>query len=351
MTKFFTTSAIGALSAFAFTAHAETVLIANEPGPNRGVRSEAVNFIADEIEKRTNGEVSVEQNWGGALFKTNAALESIGIGVADMGVMIGAYSASEFPELQMAGLQIKPAHPWVMMKAAYELFDTNEQLQARMDELNIEYITTFSLSPGILACSGEGIRSLDDVPGTKIAHTGSSTDIFGELNGNLVSMPIYDVYQGMETGLVECSVTYAYYAVASKLSELLDTVTDMHFGSLASLGTFMNKDTFESLSPEDQEIIKQVGIDTIDFYGERLAQADIAAMETLTTGEDAVEIVELTDAEYARITELFQPSIENWKADASAVGTDGEALMQEFFGLVDKWNEVMETQGLPWERS
>lgn len=351
MYKFSTISAIGALSAFAFTAQAETVLIANEPGPNRGVRAEAVNFIADEIKKRTNGEVVIEQNWGGALFKTNAALESIGIGVADMGVMIGAYSASEFPELQMAGLQIKPAHPWVMMKAAYELFDTNEQLQARLDEMNIEYITTFSLSPGILACSGEGIRSLDDVPGTKIAHTGSSTDIFGELGGNLVSMPIYDVYQGMETGLVECSVTYAYYAVASKLNELLDTVTDMRFGSLASLGTFMNKDAFERLSPEEQQIIKQVGVDTIDFYGEKLQQADVAAMETLTTGDDAVEIVELSDAEYARITELFQPSIENWKADAAAAGTDADALMQEFFGLVDKWNNVMETQGLPWERS
>lgn len=350
MNKFALAGLSGALSVFAVTAQAETVLIANEPGPNRGVRADAVNFIAEQIEERTDGEVRVEQNWGGALFKTNAALESIGLGVADMGVMIGAYVVSEFPELQMAGLQLKPAHPWVMMQAAYELFTTNEQLQQRMDEMNIEYISTFSLSPGILACSGEGIRSLDDVPGTKFAHTGASTDVFGDLGGNLVSMPIYDVYQGMETGLVECSVTYAYYAVATKLNELVDTVTDMHFGSLASLGTFMNKDTFERLTPEQQEIVKEVGRDTMDFYGERLAQADVEAMEVLTTGEDAVEIVELSDEEYARIDELFEPTIEEWKANASAVGTDGDALMQEFFQLIDKWNKVVETEGLPWER-
>jgi len=343
--------AAGSLSVLALAAHAETVLIANEPGPNKGVRAEAVNFIAEQIAERTNGEVRVEQNWGGALFKTNAALESLSTGVGDMGVIIGAYAASEFPELQMAGLQLKPANPWVMMQAVYELFTTNEQLKARMDELNLEYISTFSLSPGILACSGEGIRSLDDVPGTKFAHTGASTDIFGELGGNLVAMPIYDVYQGMETGLVECSVTYAYYAVASKLNELVDTITDTRFASLASLGTFINKDTFDMLSPEQQEIIRQVGRDTMDFYGERLVKADIAAMETLSTGEDKVEFVELTEAEYAKMDEMAQPSIQKWKADMDAVGMDGDALIAEFLGLVEKWTKVMEEQGLPWERS
>ncbi len=342
--------AAASVSVLAIAAQAETRLIANEPGPNKGVRAAAVNYIAEQIAERTNGEVTVEQNWGGALFKTNAALQSIGLGVADMGVLIGAYSASEFPELQLAGLQLKPAHPWVMMQAMYELMSTNEHLQQRYEEMNIEYISTFSLSPGILACSGEGIRSLADVPGKKIAHTGSSTDIFGELGGNLVSMPIYEVYQGMETGLVECSVTYAYYAVASKLNELVNTVTDMHFSPLASLAMFMNKDTYDSLTPEQQAIIKQIGRDTMDFYGEMLADADVKAMETLTTGPKAVDLVELPAEDYARIAELFKPSVANWKADASAVGTDGEALMAELYTLIDKWTAVMEKDGLPWER-
>ncbi len=345
-----TTALAATVSALALAAQAETRLIANEPGPNRGVRAEAVNYIAEQIEERTNGEVTVEQNWGGALFKTNAALESIGLGVADMGVLIGAYSASEFPELQMAGLQLKPAHPWVMMQAMYELFTTNEQIQARLDEMNLEYISTFSLTPGILVCSGDGIRSLDDVPGVKFAHTGSTTDIFGELGGNLVSMPIYDVYQGMETGLVECSVSYAYYTVASKLSELVDTITDMKLSSLASLATMMNKDTYDSLTPEQQEIVKQVGRDTMDFYGEKLMASDESAMVTLTQGDDAAELVELTEAEYARVAELAQPSIEKWKNDMSAVGSDGDAMMAELYALIDKWTQVMETEGLPWER-
>lgn len=339
------------ISSFGLAAAAETKLIANEPGPNRGVRSLAVNYIAEQIKERTKGELVVEQNWGGALFKTSAALESLGVGVADMGVVIGAYSASEFPELQMAGLQLKPAHPWVMMQAMYELFETNEHIKKRLDEMNIVYIGSFSLTPGLVACSGKGIRSLDDVPGKKFAHTGSTTDIFGELGGNLVAMPIYEVYQGMETGLVECSVTYAYYAVASKLNELVDTITDMKFSSLASLATVMNKDTFESLTPEQQKIIKEIGRDTMDFYGQKLAGADAKAMKALTTGDKKAEIVTLTDEEMARISSLVAPSIEKWKKDVAAVGGDGDALMADLFRLIDKWTAVMEKEGLPWERS
>lgn len=343
------TALAASVSMMAIAGHAETKLIANEPGPNRGVRAEAVNYIAEQIAERTGGEVTVEQSWGGALFKTNAALESIGLGVADMGVIIGSYSASEFPELQLAGLQLKPAHPWVMMQAMYELFTTNAQIQARLDELNLVYISTFSLTPGILVCSGEGIRSLDDVPGVKFAHTGSTTDIFGELGGNLVSMPIYDVYQGMETGLVECSVSYAYYTVASKLNELIDTVTDMKLSSLASLATMVNKDTFESLTPEQQETIKQIGRDMMDFYGEKLMASDESAMKILNEGDDAAEMVELTEAEYARVADLAAPSIEKWKNDMSAVGSDGDALIAELYTLIDKWTGVMESEGLPWE--
>jgi TRAP-type transport system periplasmic protein len=333
-------------------AHAETKLIANEPGPNRGVRADAVNYIAQQIAERTGGEVTVEQNWGGALFKTDAALQSLSLGVADLGVVIGAYAASEFPELQMAGLLLnKPAHPWVMMQAVYEMFTTNERIQERLDELNLVYLAPFSLSPAILACRGKGIRSIADIKGTKIAHTGSSGDVLAALGGNMVNMPIYDVYQATQTGLIDCSVTYAYFAVASKLSEELDTMTELRYSTVTSLGTVINKDTFERLTPEQQETILSIGPDVMNYYGEKLEKADEEAIEALSTGDDAVEFVTLSDADYDAMDKAGAPMFDKWKADAAAVGTDGEALLNELYRLIDKWTKVMEDDGLPWKRS
>ena len=48
------------VSMLAMTAQAQTRLIANEPGPNKGVRAEAVNWIAEQIEERTGGDVGME---------------------------------------------------------------------------------------------------------------------------------------------------------------------------------------------------------------------------------------------------------------------------------------------------
>ena len=79
-------------------------------------------------------------------------------------------------------------------------------------------------------------------------------------------------------------------------------------------------------------------------------------MEALEVGANLLLLDEDTSATNfmvrdARMQELVQPSIENWKADMSAVGSDGDALMAELYALIDKWTKVMETEGLPWERS
>ena len=72
-----------------------------------------------------------------------------------------------------------------MMQAMYELFTTNEYVKGRMEEMNLVYVNSFSLSPGILACRGKGIRTVADIAGTKVAHTGASGEIFAALGGNM----------------------------------------------------------------------------------------------------------------------------------------------------------------------
>lgn len=336
--------------AMAASAQAQTVLIANDPGPNRGVRAKAITFVNDEIEKRTNGDVKVEQNWGGALFKVSAALTSMSNGVADMGVVIGTYVASEFPELNLAGMPLQKAHPWVMMQATYELFTTNEQIKQRLDDLNLVYTLSYALTPVILACKGEGIRSVADIPGVRISRSSISADIFGELGANLVDMPIYDTYQGLETGLIDCVLTYSYYAVGSKLYEEVDTITELSFSTITSLGNFINGYSFDALSAEQQEAILSVGPDLMDYYGNELIKADEEAMAVMTSADDPVEVVKLSDEDYAKMAAASKPILDKWKDDAENAGFDADALLAEYIALIDKWTGIMETEGLPGDR-
>ena len=291
MSKFRMMAAVTAATcALTVGAEAQTLLISNDPGPNRGVRAEAVNQLSKLISEASGGALTVENNWGGALFKTTAALDSLSAGVADMGLIVGPYAQSEVPELAVGGLPMINASPWVMMNAMHELFTTNEAIKARLEERNLVFINFYALPTALLGCNGGQIASVKDVDGVKISRTNSVSDLFQPLGGNMVNMPIYEVYQSMQTGLIDCTVTYGYFASATKLDELLETITPIEVSSSIVLATVMNRDTFESLSEEEQAAVLEAGAAMPDFYGKHLGEAEAAALASMSTGENAISL-------------------------------------------------------------
>ncbi|MEM7781574.1 MAG: TRAP transporter substrate-binding protein DctP [Pseudomonadota bacterium] len=337
------------VSAIAVGAQAESVLIANDPGPNRGVRAAAVNYFSDQLAIATNGAVRVENNWGGALFKTTAAVDSIGLGVADMGVVVGPYAQSEMPELNIGGQPMPPAGPWVMMKALDDLFANNEQIKQRMAEKGLVYLNAYSLPPSLLACNDELIQTTDDVAGVKISNTGTTSELFGRFDGNMVDMPIYEVYQSMQTGLIDCTVTFSYFAVATQLHELLATMAPLDLPATTVVLTVMNKDAFDGLSADAQAGVMAAAASMSDYYGEQLEKADNAALDAMRAA--GVQDLSFTADEQKAMQVAMQPNLDEWLADAEATGLDGQAVYDEFLSYVQKWQATLDADGFPWAPS
>ena len=338
-------------STIALAVHAQTTLISNAPGPNRGVRAAAVNHLSTLIAEQSGGALAVQNNCGGALFSSTAALDSLSSGVADMGLLVGPYVQSELPELALGGVPMIKASPWVMMNAMDELFTTNETIKARLDERNLVYLNFYGLPTALLGCNDGQINSVADVEGVKISRTNSMSDLFEPLGGNMVNMPIYEVYQSMQTGLIDCTVTYGYFASATKLDELITSITPIELSSSIVLATVMNKDVFESLSDDDQTAIRAAAGSMHDYYGEQLGQAESAAIEAMTSGDNGLVLKSFTEADTSVLSESAQPIVDKWLADADATGLNGQEILDEMLTLIEKWNEIETTQGAPWERS
>ena len=76
-----------------------------------------------------------------------------------------------------------------------------------------------------------------------------------------------------------------------------------------------------------------------------------AFAESIKILEDAgKEIVSFSDEDRARLTEAGQPYLDEWVARADAAGLDGQALLDEYRGLIAQYTQELETQGYPWER-
>lgn len=336
------------LSALAPAAHAQTTLIYGEPGPNRGARAEATQWFVDKVAELSGGDLTIEMNWGGALFSEKAAVQSLRDGVADLGSVIAVYFPQDMVAYGIADLPLQNPDAWVGMKATDELMRTNEQITANLAAQNLVYVGSYTTSAVQLGCKGDAVKTVADIQGKKVRGVGAYGQVFRDLGATLVDMTVYEAYQGLENGLIDCTQTYSYLVKALKFNEVFDNYTFVDWGQIGGLGILMNKSMFDSLSPEQQDVIRTAGEGLADAFGEQLAAANAASVKVLE--DEGKEINTLSDEDRAKLIEAGKPYLDEWVGRANAAGLDGQALLDDYTGLIAKYTKELEEQGYPWER-
>lgn len=340
-------SMAAAMAVAGSAAIAGTTLIHGEAGPNRGARAVALQWFADQVAERSEGDLTMDIQWGGALFKSNAAVQSIADGVADMGSVIAVYYPQEMAAYGIADLPVNNPDAWVGMRATDELMRSNEAIQADLADKNLVYIGTWTTSQVNIGCKGGKIESVADIAGKKVRGVGAYGKVFGEEGANMVNMSIYDAYQGLDTGLIDCSQGYSYAVAALKQAEVMDSYTILNWGQVGGLGIFMNKDMFDSLSAEQQAVLTEAGADMADEFGRLINDANDKAIASMK--EQGVEVIDLPEAERAKLVEGGKKFLDEWVETAKGAGLPGDELLAEYQQLIAKYTEQRDAEGYPWE--
>ncbi|WP_295048149.1 C4-dicarboxylate TRAP transporter substrate-binding protein [uncultured Paracoccus sp.] len=345
--RFLTAGCLSIGVAWAIAAPADAMtLIYGEAGPNRGVRAEATQWFVDQVAARTNGELTIDVNWGGALFSEKAAVQSIRDGVADLGSVIGVYFPQDMIAYGLADLPIPNPDPWIGMKATDKLMRENEQIRDNLAAQNLVYIGTYTTSAVQVGCKGKAIENLDDVKGLKIRGVGAYGKVFHDLGATPVDMSVYEAYQGLDTGLIDCTQTYPYLVEALKFDEVFDSYTEIEFGQIGALGIMMNKDSFDMLPPEQQQALLTAGEGLADEFGRILTDANQRSIKILE--DQQIPILTISDQDRARLAEMGTKYVDEWVARADAAGLDGRALVDDYTALISEYTKQRDEQGYPW---
>ncbi|MCC7326763.1 MAG: C4-dicarboxylate TRAP transporter substrate-binding protein [Burkholderiales bacterium] len=319
--------------------------------PNRGSRAAALEWFAEQVKSRTEGRVKIEFHWGGALLSGKATLKGLGDGVADAGTVIGFFTPKELKAYNMGDLPVDNSDAWIGLRAIYDVASSHAAMRKEFDKAGVVYISNFTTGPIQLICVPP-VASLAELKGKKVRGSGPYGKAMGDLGAITQSMSQADVYQGLDSGLLDCNQNYYYATKSYKQYEVAPNMLVLDWGQNLSFGIFMSKIAFDGLAAKDRAVLRDVGKDFIDHIARVMieeADSDKAQLQAGIGGKK-VTLRTLPAAERATLLAAGKKYIQAWVAEATASGIDGAGLLADYEARIAHYAAEKKAKNYPWAR-
>lgn len=336
-----------------FNVQAREISYASASPPTDTGINEALKWWANELDERTDGELTVNVHYMGSLVKLKDAVEGVSSGVADAGYVIPAYSQARMPLHYLAATGVGNGDQYVAMEAWRRMYDKFPQLKEELDRNNMVYLSHYSIGPGVLVSKDQPYFTPDDFGGDKIrlASRWAKAASMEGWDVTPVNLTFPDIYTALERGTIDGAQSYLNYVIPYRHHEIANHVVEPNLGQQTNI-VVMNKRVYENLSDEARSAIEELK----DEWLLRQARGDIEdnkdAREELENHPGyPTEVHQVSEeqrqvwAEAIRSAE--QENVEKTKARAEIAPELYEAYLAE----IEKVGEEVEENGYPWDRN
>lgn len=237
-------------------------------------------------------------------------------GVADMVWGLQGYTSSQFPRTMVAEL------PGVLGpdRAGYHaLWDAWEAGQLQGEYPGTVPVALWTSEPNIFIMKDREIRTPEDLRGLKIRVSGAvAGEVVEALGAIPVQMPAGEIYNALQTGLIDGVITGASAVADFQLDEVANSYT---IGAPLGRITFyvvMNQGRYDNLSEEQRGALDSVIGRALSQSGEEgwNARADQTIQSLRDAGDNTV--IDLTDEEIAAFGALTLPVTDRVVAELGA---------------------------------
>jgi len=240
---------------------------------------------AEEVTKATEGRVQVEVYPASSLATQEAALESVRSGICDMYLLSVSSHRKNFPISEIVGMpgagfpdetvEANTAH----MNTFFELLDKYPAAAAEFDEFGPMFFYVIYSESYIMSKNKE-VRVPADLDGMKVGSNG----IRLEFVEGLGSAPVTDIpplaYEKLQTGVTEATFAAISAVHDFQLFEVTDYAFDYPFGG-GGMPLVVNKDTWNKISPQDQQIMMDLAPEAALVAHTELAKQNAAAWQEI----------------------------------------------------------------------
>jgi TRAP-type C4-dicarboxylate transport system substrate-binding protein len=305
MLKLLAGAAAGAILGLTATvASAQEMKFANYMAPTHPYVAGAFDPFAAQVAEATGGAVTVKVYNGGELGAGPAdQYARVVDGVAEFAFGLPGYTASNFPLTLLTEL------PGVLTEAdGTAAIWKNIALFATEYE-RVQLVGLWSNAQNVLYTRDKAVRTPADVAGLKIRVPSRNAGLVVEAwGGSPVSMPVSEIYNALQTGVIDGAMIDGTATNAFKLGEVANFLTVGMDTTISPFFILMNRDAFDALSPEHQQAVLTVGQE-ISVTGNRVQLAEAAKGIAAFGALEGKELITLTAEEAAAFNALSAPVV------------------------------------------
>jgi len=277
---------------------------------------------AKEIEKRTGGKVQITVFPGGTLTPADKCYDGVVKGLSDIGFSVLAYTRGKFPLTEVVDLPLGSKTGLASTKLINEYYKKFKPKE--LDEVKVMYL--HGHGPGILHTKA-AVNNLEDMKGKKIRCTGMAAKIVGALGATPVAMPMGETYDALSRGVVDGSMAPFEALQGWKWGEVVKFSTE-DWGAAYSSGMFvvMNKEKWNALPPDVQQIIEKVNEEYAEKQGKLWDEIDKAGREySIGRGN---KVIALSQDENWKWTKAVKPILDEYVKNTKDKGLPGEEALK-----------------------
>ena len=289
---------------------------------------------SERIGEETGGQVTTELFPGSTLLGSGDIYDGVTQGVAEIGLDSPAYDVGRFPAASVINM---PLGFMCARSASATFLELLNEFQPE-EFADFEIITAFTTEPAYLQTQ-EPVTTTADLQGLEMRTSGALTSALSSLGAAPVGLPMPEVGQALETGVIKGYASSREVLKDFGLSEQVSYVTDYPFAVSNSFVAVMDKAYFDSLPADVQESIRGLSTEMMEWTSNYhdVENVGVALDEAQAQG---LEIVELDDATRAEWDAAMQGQIDEWLATNADAGFDAQAVLDRALELADTNNSL-----------
>jgi TRAP-type C4-dicarboxylate transport system substrate-binding protein len=292
-------------------------LTSNFPGPIID------QWFADEVKKRSGGNIEIQIFWAGALGRPTELLDLVGSGSVELAAANPGYYPNEMPLSSIfQGVPFVFDNNGQAVRVSKHLFETKASLQAELKRNRVQPLFWHSLDHYHPLCTKK-LETMADFKGRRMRGFGEYLPrVWSSLGATPVNVLPAELYEALMRGTMDCAF-WAYDSLhAGKLYEVGKFSSDVDFGAQVNYPIMASQIHWEKWPTAVKDLLKQVGNEATERDVKLVQEKVRAARDDMLKNQGVQEVV---FKEKEKLRAAIPDMQQAWVKNMAAKGLEKEA--------------------------